>query len=637
MTPPTDTAHPIIRVLPPHVVNRIAAGEVVDRPASVVKELIENAIDAKATRIEVLVGQGGRSLRVADNGLGMDEANAQKAFLNHATSKIVDVDDLDTIATLGFRGEALASIASVSHLTCTTRQADAAMGIQVTVDALGIPALSPIGCAVGTVMQVDELFYNTPARLKFLKKPATEVAHVVELVQQLALAYPDIQFHCAVDGKPQLSTSGQGDGQLTIGEVFPQTEFKGQWLGVNRQDPTLGYGVQGWITTPTVQKGTKRWLMTYVNGRAVKCPIMAKAVEGAYETLLPPGRYPAAVIFLTLPLDAVDVNVHPTKREVRYVQSSIVFSLIKQTLRMVLEAAGAQVMRVGLSDTGNSLSSGFPSNPSFGAAPTAGNSRGFSAGMSQGVSQPWQGQRVTPTAVATTHQLYTPLKRPDFNSPQPTDASVSHTAAASNTPEPFRVVGQLFNTYILVETRQGLVVVDQHIASERYWFERFKTAQLSGETVQQERLVPIAIALSDAQQSALIEHADQVRALGFAWTFEAQEASVDGAVQCWLTATPQCYAEKHDPKDWFEQIVAQLAESPEVSLNTDDHLATMACHTAVRAGDTLSHEVMTHIVGQWLTCQLPWSCPHGRPIAHTIGVGELNQLFHRPSLPVNAF
>ncbi len=617
-----------VQILPLHIVNRIAAGEVVERPASVVKELVENALDAGATRIDVSASAGGRMIRVADNGHGMAPEDAQLAFFNHATSKITEDSDLSRIETLGFRGEALASISAISRLTCLTRTPEAASGSKVTLDEEGNPTITDTGCAPGTIMEVADLFYNTPARLKFLKRPQTELGHIEEMVQNLALSHPHVQFSLTLNEKPALKTSGSGDLKLTIEEVFQHQRESLDLLPFQKSDEDAGFAVRGFTSSPGITKGSKRWVITFVNGRSVRCQVLAKAIESAFESLVPHGRYPVSVVYLTLPPDEVDVNVHPTKKEVRYVSTNTVFSFVRNGIKDALTQHGFSAYHT-------------PSGIGEEHHPT------------QTTALPLQGGMFTPKGGGTPPRSPIPivsnphpnpqrmLSRPEprhelesqqalnFYKPfyKPVDQPESSQTDKSQ-PEKFKVIGQLFNTYILLETAQGLMVVDQHIASERTFFESLSRNMLAEEPTVQKLVTSVPLSITPTQQDLLASHQGDFAKLGF--YYELAPGSVA------LSGVPIIY-QGREPKHLFESLLTQLEETGEMKLDLDHLIATLSCHSAVRAGDHLDHAEMTEVIRQWLACTLPWTCPHGRPIAHTIKTEDLNNFFHRPSLPVNAF
>ncbi len=617
----TDSALPTIQVLPPHIVNRIAAGEVVERPASVVKELVENALDAGATRIAITASNGGRTLRIADNGHGMTPDNATRAFLNHATSKILTDDDLSRIETFGFRGEALASIAAVSQFTCLTKTSTADTGTKVVLTETGEPHCTPTGCATGTIMALADLFGNVPARLKFLKKPATELAHIEDTTQRLALAHPSVQFSLTLNEREALKTDGLGELSATFSQTYRVKNVGQDFLSVGFTDDD--HAVSGLISTPVVMKNSRKHMLTYVNGRAIQCNVMRKAIEAAYESLLPHGKYPFTVIFLTLPATEVDVNVHPTKKEVRYAQPNRIFGLIKHAVRKTLQAANITPM-LAASAMGHSHGPSFNSASALPSSHLGG--QGNASFSTSFHAQPTT-QQLSSLALGAHQPLAIDSNEIPFESatqPERTEELSPQQMAAR-----VKVIGQLFNTYILLETPQGLMVVDQHIASERTLFEQFKRQEDAQAVDTQPLLASETIPISPLQRELLAQQREKLSRLGFEFSL------TDSAVQ--LTGVPLVYLEKHNPVEWFQQALNALEDDGDINgVDIENLLATMSCHRAVRAGDTLSQDEMQAVITQWLGCTLPWTCPHGRPIAHTIKADDLNKFFHRPSLPVNA-
>lgn len=628
MTTTTQSTTPDIQLLPPHLINKIAAGEVVERPASVVKELVENALDAGATKIEISAKQGGKWLRIADNGHGMTPDNAQRAFINHATSKIKSDADLAAISTMGFRGEALASIASVSKFTCLTRPHNAELGTKIIVQPNGESLITPTGCGAGTVMEIDDLFYTTPARLKFLKQDSTELAHIDDTVKRLALANPHVQFTLSVNDKTTLATTGDNNPQRTLNQVLKLNPTDNRdFVSIQLEDPEHGTKITGVASTPNIAKNSRQQCYIFVNRRPIKCPIIHKAIDAAYQGMLHPGKYPIAALFITLPPADVDVNVHPTKREVRYAKPNTIFSLVKYGILNALTERGlsptlpnqrhstfSEVLPIS-SPTGNPW-------PSHGEYSTRGSSNPSS--WARPDYQPSQ-----PGASQLAQQVFAPLSFQENFSPEQPNNQLSQCSAPKGPKTP-KVIGQLFNTYILLETAQGLMVVDQHIASERTLFEQLKRAEEAENNPSQALITPLIIDVTADEAELLEQHRPLFEQLGFAFTL-TDSPTIE------LTALPAVYLDKHDATDWLRDGLQQLAHSESAELNLDDLLATMSCHRAIRAGDPLTHNEMTTIIERWLACTLPWTCPHGRPIAHTIETGELNKLFDRPSLPANAF
>ncbi len=328
---------PKVFVLPDHIASQIAAGEVVERPASVVKELVENSLDAGATQIEISIGSSCRDIRIADDGYGMEPEDAVLAFQRHATSKIRSADDLWTLTSFGFRGEAVPSIASVSKVTCYTRTRDAQTGSRIET-ADGKISCVETGCAPGTIMEITDLFYNVPARLNFLKKAATEFAHIQEALQGLAVAYPGVAFHLMNNGETELRTSGSGD----VGQVLRETGLLGgqeSLCDVDFEDSKSGLRVTGKVAKPVHFRGDRKGILSLVNKRPVRCHLTYKALDYAYSDLIPRGRYPLAVVAIEIDADKVDVNIHPTKKEIKYSNGNDVYMAIQRALVHALREA----------------------------------------------------------------------------------------------------------------------------------------------------------------------------------------------------------------------------------------------------------------------------------------------------------
>lgn len=640
-----------IHKLPPGVVSRIAAGEVVERPASVIKELVENALDAGATQVAVTASMGGLSLRVADNGSGITPDDLPLAFENHATSKLNNTPEdgerfLTHVSTLGFRGEALASISAIARVTCTTRTADMADGLRVLLNPAAPTGLTPTPapCAQGTIFEVDDLFFNVPVRRQFLKKPTTELAHVEEAVQQLALSRPDVRFTLTLNDTLALNTPGNGDIPQTLQGMYnlPADLVAEHLLPLDFADDANGFQLSGWAASPAAMKlhrQNKKFWHIYVNGRSVRCPVALKAIEAAYHSLVPERTYPLVVLCLTLPGPFVDVNVHPTKREVRYQNNGQVFNFIFAGIRRALSHLATATL-IGSPAT-QSTTPGAVSPAPYGApifqtsfqTPSYHRLPGSVSAYQNGGMAPPPG--TLPALNGLAHTLQAPLQLPTLP-----DAAIRDPAQPEG--PPWRVIGQLFNTYILLETVQGLMVVDQHIASERAWFERFSRQTLHEQTApSQQLLTPHDLALSPSQRELLAQHADTLAALGFSLGFppDAPETVHLQAIPAWFPNAT------HRLPDVVTQLMDLLGDlehhghlSTEDAATHQTHqaanlLATMACHRAVRAGDPLTHADMETVVADWLACTLPWSCPHGRPIAHTLTSKELNAFFDRPSLP----
>lgn len=604
-----------IEILPPELINQIAAGEVVERPASIIKELVENALDAGATRIEIIASNGGQDLRVADNGCGMDRDDLTVAFKNHATSKVKSLDDLFNIGTLGFRGEALASIAAIAKVTCSSRPGQSENGLKAVVDPSGEVTLSETGCAPGTIFEVKDLFYNVPARLKFLKRPQTELSHSQEMVQVLAMSHPDVAFQLKLENSVAVKTSGSGILAKTLHEIFTLSESE-SLLSFDMQDSEFSFRAWGQTSTPNVTRGSKKWLMTFVNGRVVRCPILTKAIESAYQGAITPGRFPVSVLFLEIPAEEVDVNVHPTKKEVKYQRANTIFSFVRRAIEQALESANVSAIQAA----------SFTPSQNTAASPSRFASPGETPSKTGTYHQKTSGHEIKSSA-------YSSFKRPDTRPSSVLNQAAldlyEPTTGSSESYLPqvpdYKIIGQLAETYILVETAEGLLIVDQHIASERVRFEQLSEQAEKTEPVSQTLLLPLVRPTSPEFSAVLQENHTVFETLGF--RYESSEHSVS------FHAIPGFYNERYF-KASLESLLKHLEETGEVQLSTEDVIATAACHSAVRAGDTLNMEQMQQVIQQWMGCKRPWTCPHGRPVAHTLTHNNIMHFFDRPSLPV---
>lgn len=635
----------IVQVLPAYLVNRIAAGEVVERPASVLKELVENSVDAGASNISISVDNGGKTIVVADNGSGMSRADVERSVLNHATSKIKSPEDLERILSMGFRGEALASISAISRFECRSRRIYDADGTCLRIEGGSVPKIHPIGTAVGTVMQVDDLFFNTPARLKFLKRAGTEMSYCDEMAKSLALSHPHVKMSLSLNEKPCFTSAGTGDTLETVQALFNfRAEQQAHLLTTSFEDRLSGLKIEAVFASPACEslqkKSKKQWWMI-LNNRPIRCAVIQRAIAAAYESLVPYGMSPFCVLWLNMPPDAVDVNVHPTKKEVRYADSGQIYQFVYTALRRALSAHFERVY--GVENTPSPALSSASSNafPSFASPQGEHQHQAYPQSYSQNDSQ-----HSRPAYTHTQQHLadFSPLAQASEQAPL--DAPFAYPAVNTAWSPPaethpntkakkWRVIGQLYTTYILLETPNGLMVVDQHIASERWCFEALQAQHKASETVVQRFVTPLELDLSPEEGDVLKAHLSQFEAVGFA----CEALDLNQLTQWRIWGVPVLYPERntpHSPIHQLKHMIEQLTHQPEAGLDTEHLYATLACHMAIRAGDVLTPFQQERVVEDWLTCTLPWSCPHGRPIAHTIDAQSLNNFFDRPSLPVNS-
>ncbi len=595
-----------LRRLPDTVVNRIAAGEVIERPASAVKELVENGVDAGATRIEVVVRDGGRTLiSVADDGIGMSADELDLAVERHVTSKL-DGDDLAHITTFGFRGEALPSIAAVSRLTLTSRArgADAAWSIAVEGGRKGAPR--PAAHPAGTRVEVRDLFFATPARLKFLKAPATELAHAVEAVERLAMAHPGIAFHVAdgartVIGLPAV-TGGTAEARLERLRAIVGRDFADNAVAVRAERD--GVRLEGYAGLPTLNRRNAGLQFLFVNGRPVRDRLLYGAVRGGYQNLLAADRHPVLALFLDLPPEALDVNVHPMKTEVRFRDVGPVRGLIVAALKHALAEAGHRASTtVGEAALGAIRPGGGPRwSGGIGGAPSR--SGGFSE------------------AAAAFHH---PLPGLDAAPAAPIVSPLAGPAAEPDRAHPLGVArAQLHGTYIVAESADGIVIVDQHAAHERLTEERLRQALAGGGVARQGLLIPEVVELDEAAAARLAARAGDLAELGLLVEPFGAGAVVVREVPALLGGA--------DVAGLIRDLADDLAEDGD-ALALKDRLgrvcATMACHGSVRAGRRLTADEMNALLRAMETTPHSGQCSHGRPTYVELKRADIERLFGR--------
>ncbi len=565
-----------IHILPEEVASQIAAGEVVERPASVVKELLENALDAGAEAITITISGAGRQLiEVADDGSGIPMDELPLAMARHATSKLSAADDLFRIATLGFRGEALSSIGSVSRFTITSRPLESEMGARLRVEGGHIGEVEPIGAPSGTVVRVEDIFYNVPARLKFLKKDATERRRIDELVTRYALAYPEVRFHLRQENRETLRTSGKGDRREVLAALYG-VEVARQMLelDVAYEDVTL----RGFISPVGLTRSNRRQITFFVNGRWVQDYAIATALVQAYHTMIMVGRSPMAVIFLEMPPDSVDVNVHPTKAEVRFNDPRRVFSDVQRAARRTLMSQ--------------------PSVPEM------------------------------TTQVRWTPPPGTPSRQPDpaWEMASEAGAEESETPTQTELPETsmplLRLVGQVGAAYLVAEGPDGLYLVDQHAAHERVLFERFM-AQRGGEIPSQILLEAVMVELPPASARLLEEQLPILGKLGFQVEEFGPHTFLVRAIPVLLSGSDPGGA-LHVLVEDFEEDEAPLQSEIEARI-----IARVCKRAAVKAGQSLSIEEQRALLRDLESCQSPRTCPHGRPTMIHLSIDLLERQFGR--------
>jgi DNA mismatch repair protein MutL len=578
-----------IHLLPDEVASQIAAGEVVERPASVVKELLENSLDAGARQITIRIEQSGKSLiEVTDDGLGIPATELTLAVLRHATSKLQSAQELFQIATLGFRGEALASIGSVSHLTLTAHSRDEAVGARIQVDGGRAGAIEPAGAPYGTQVRVENLFFNVPARLKFLKQEATERQQIEALVTRYAVAYPKVRFLLAQDGRTALQTSGNGSAREVLAALYG-VEIARQMLEVTLAEEETR--ISGFTSPVALTRSNRRELTFFVNGRWVQDIALNTALLQAYHTLLMVGRYPLAILFLEIPPEEVDVNVHPAKAEVRFRHSDQIFSTVQRAVRRAL-LAYSPVPQVSASGWHNP-DSGRMIDPAWGM-------------LASTPAMPHAGDFAPQTEL-----------------PQQTANGQGQEAEMPSGQLPIlRLIGQIGATYLVAEGPDGLYLIDQHAAHERVLFERYQK-QLSGLIPAQSLLEPALIQLPPHSAQALQEKLPLLGHLGFQVEPFGPETFRVRAVPAFLASGDPAAAVRVVVED-FEEDETPLESELEMRL-----AARICKRMAVKGGQILGVEEQKKLLHDLETCQSPRTCPHGRPTMIHLSVDLLERQFGR--------
>lgn len=557
-----------IRVLAPDVISKIAAGEVIERPASVVKELVENSLDARATQIAVETQVGGaRSIKVTDNGVGIPASEVELAFHRYATSKIHDSTDLGNISSLGFRGEALPSIAAVAEVEISTRTLSDTVGSYMYLRENDIARQESHARPPGTTITMHRLFHYFPARLKFLKSVNTENSHIARILSQYALAFPEVRFSLILDKHPSLQTTGNGDLRDVVNQIYGLEIARGM-LAVKWRD-TLGE-ISGLVSPPSLSRSNRSYLSFFVNRRWIYSPMLARATEAAYHGLLMNSKHPIAIINISLPPEEIDVNVHPTKAQVKFHLEQAVFASVEESVKGALTRAPI------------AKSKDMPR---------------LATSQQEATSPGWQGQMIKE-------------KEPAFSAPLPTPGLPI-----------MRVMGQLANTYIIAEGPEGLYLIDQHAAHERILYERIMSEWLKQEVQVQGLLQPITIELSPTEEQTLEANKEILTQFGFTIDAFGDRSHLIRAVPVLMTKANAAeavstmldnLASKDNPAPWEEKITESLA-----------------CHSAIRGGQQLSDEEMRELISQLEQTNQPRTCPHGRPTMIHLSSHQLEREFGR--------
>lgn len=661
-----------IHVLAPDVAAKIAAGEVVERPANAIKELLENSLDAGATEIRVEIREGGtRSLRVMDNGHGILAAEAPLAFARHATSKLETADDLTRVATFGFRGEALYSIAAVSHVTLTTRHQDESFATQLRLEGGNVVEQSRTGAPVGTVLHVEHLFFNTPARRKFLRAAATEAGRINTTIQHFALAYPHVRFSLVNEGRLVFQSTGTGDlfdvlvkvfglenakqmapigvtaatkagspdADLDLfGDLDDEVDFmSGSSAAAPAQPNPTGEIIQvgGYVSLPSLTRANRSNIHLFVNRRYIEDKSLTHAVVQAYHTLLPGGRFPLAVILMDVSPAQVDVNVHPQKTQVRFVDERKLYRAVQRVVRRaVVNQAGVPDIPMG--ETARRSESGGPGEwhtlPDEQTGPGAQQPFDlFVPGARPGSPPGRESTAASPADQTGQEPISSSTPAVDATSPQqqptqePAERQVELDGGRRTLP-PLRVVGQVGAMYIVAEGPEGLFLIDQHAAHERILYEKFMAQRYGmpdGAVAQQQLLEPLTLHAGSQVAGLVADHLEKLQRIGFGVEPFGGDTFLVRAVPSVLSG--------EDPLRSLEEIVGSLADRRNlVGEELEARLVKMVCkRAAIKAGQQLSVIEMQELVRQLEECQSPRTCPHGRPTMIQLSAGELEKAFGR--------
>ncbi len=649
-----------IQLLNDEVIGKIAAGEVVERPAAAIKELVENSLDAGASAVTVEIRDGGISyFRVTDNGSGIPSGDIRMAFERHATSKITRAQDLHSIATLGFRGEALASIAAVSHVTCTTRTKADASGIKVKNDGGQITSIEEAACPEGTTFVVRDLFFNTPVRLKFLKKPATEAGFVTDLMMRLILSRPDVSFRYINQGKTVYHSAGDGKLESAVFSIYGSEMLKSMRKVEGNQSGVL---LKGYVGIGESARGNRGHQSFFINGRYMKSNILSAAVESACRERVMIGKFPSCVLHLTMPYETVDVNVHPNKLEVRFQNEGALYAAIEALVRDALVERDALARPAEIKLT--------PEKPAVAPVqvtrqtvqPAVEKKVAPVVQVAQRVPAPPPAERpVTPkapipeapakVAIATAVQpirpaaplvMSEPVRKWDDPAPKPVEQNRPKTEQTEekptvgfvepqaeqvpsflpDAPKPMKLLGVAFNTFILVEYEDHLLMIDQHAVHERLLFDRLMKAYDQHEAGQ-ELLIPMLVTVTRREQELLMEHQELLEGIGLSIEpYGDQEMAIRSIPM--ILGNPQA-------KDFLHDIISQL-ESERGGISLEKRRASilqLACKKAVKGGDALSEDEIRHLVTQMIDQKVTPTCPHGRPLVVSLSHTELDKRFKR--------
>ncbi len=601
-----------IKVLDSVTINKIAAGEVIERPSSVVKELVENAIDAKATAVTIEIKDGGISfIRITDNGQGFEKDDIPVAFLRHSTSKIQSVEDLMTVSSLGFRGEALSSISAVAQIELITKTHESLMGTRYVIEGGKEKQLEAVGCPDGTTFIVRNLFYNTPARRKFLKTPVTEGNYIAELVEKLAMSHPDVSFRFISNNQNKLHTSGNGNIKDIIYHVYGR-DISANLLPISYESEQLN--IAGFIGKPVVNRGNRNFENYYINGRFIKSNIINKAIEEAYKSFMMQHKYPFTALHFTIDQNLLDVNVHPTKMELRFSNGEEIYNVV---LDVIIKALTHKefIPDVTLFEKEKK---NVPKPEKSARIPEP-----FEVKRQ---NEEVQNERVVENPV----QQQTPgiFKEPSvYDRPRVEQVQITKAEQTAflldekNSPQ-HKIIGQVFSTYWLVEFEDKLYIIDQHAAHEKVLYERIMAKYQTTGADSQNLMPPVVVTLGAADIETLNEHMEHFAALGY-------EIEEFGGKDYAIKAVPMELFGLNE-KDVFMEILDELSTGNYKTVTSvTDRMATIACKAAVKGNNRLSEYEAKALINELMGLENPYNCPHGRPTIISMSKYELEKKFKR--------
>lgn len=597
----------MIRILDKSIADKIAAGEVIDRPVSIVKELVENAVDAGATSITVQIRDGGRTyIRVTDNGCGIPAEEAETAFRRHATSKITDEKDLDCIETLGFRGEALASICAVSRVELITKTADSKSGRKVVVESSQVLENTATGCPDGTTVTVRDLFFNVPARYKFLASDASEARKVIDFVSRIALSYPDIRFSMINGSSTVFTTAGKGNILAGIINIYGKDIGEGL---IPVEQSAGGFTLKAHVSPPDKTLPSRSRQIFCVNGRIIASSVLERALDRAYAERMFKGRFPIAFLFLAMPAEKLDVNIHPTKRQIRFDDNSEVEDFVTEAIRSALMGQQA------VPDVSKDVSKAEipPAQPQIQELNVRDD--GFKY---ESIATETPQQQVDIKSFLTTLRQEKNETAAEQEKPDPVPAAV-------NQPFDFdelTVIGAVFNTYILAQDDSCFYMIDQHAAHERVFYEKLMKQYHASEKYSQQMLMPLSFSVSSDVSTTEDMWISQVRAMGYDIEFFGN--------QTYLVREIPAFMQINEAEDFLNDLFSAFSDRPDLSdQRVLDKIITRSCKSAVKGGDVLDSMEITALIDQLKACDNPFSCPHGRPTFVKMTRYELERMFKR--------